>query len=257
MSLLLLGGLFLITALLYSAVGFGGGSTYSALLVLAGTDYRAIPIVSLLCNLLVVSLGSWRFARTGAVPWRRIWPLFAASVPMAWVGGRIPVPQIVFVGLLAASLIGAGVAMLMRPPPDRLAVERSPGWREAIIGGALGFLAGVVGIGGGIFLAPWLHVTRWGRARDIAGTCATFILANSLSGLAGQMSKSDGYDRLATLQHYWPLFPAVLVGGLAGSLLGSSKLTPRHLSIATAVLVLYVGAQLAYRFLSMTHAATS
>ncbi|MBA3666718.1 MAG: sulfite exporter TauE/SafE family protein [Sphingomonas sp.] len=246
-----LAALFLLTATLYSTVGFGGGSTYSALLVLWGADYRVVPAISLVCNLFVVTLGSWRFARSGAVPWRRIWPLFTTSVPLAWVGGRLVVPQLAFVGLLALSLIAAGLAMLWRPPPDREAVERPAGWREPLIGGVLGFLAGVVGIGGGIFLAPLLHMMRWGRAKDIAGTCAVFILVNSVAGLAGQLAKPDGFDRLAALHDYWLLVPAVVVGGLFGSMIGSTKLTARHLSIATAVLVLYVGAQLAYRFAIM------
>lgn len=253
MPLIGLAVLFLLTATLYSTVGFGGGSTYSALLVLVHADYRAVPSLSLVCNLMVVSLGSWRFARAGAVPWRRIWPLFVTSVPLAWIGGRLVVPQIVFIGLLALSLIVAGLAMLWRPPPDEAAVQRGLSWREPVIGGVLGFLAGIVGIGGGIFLAPLLHMMRWGRAKDIAGTCALFILVNSLAGLAGQLAKPDGFDRIAALQAYWLLFPAVVLGGLIGSMIGSIKLTARHLSIATAVLVLYVGAQLAYRFLTMIH----
>ena len=256
MSVVILALLFLVTAALYSTVGFGGGSTYSALLVLWDTDYRVVPAISLVCNLFVVTLGSWRFARSGAVPWRRIWPLFITSVPLAWVGGRLVVPQVVFVGLLAISLIAAGLAMLRRPPPDREAIVRPAGWREPVIGGLLGFLAGVVGIGGGIFLAPLLHIMRWGRARDIAGTCAVFILVNSIAGLAGQLAKPDGFDRIAAVQAHWPLFPAVVVGGLIGSLIGSTRLSARHLSIATAVLVLYVGGQLAYRFATMMQAVT-
>ena len=246
-----LAALFLLTAAIYSAVGFGGGSTYTALLVLAATDYRAIPALSLVCNLLVVSLGTWRFARAGAVPWRRIWPLFAASVPLAWLGGRLVVPAILFTGLLAGSLLVAGLAMLWRPAPDALVSERSMTWREPVIGGGLGLLAGITGIGGGIFLSPLLHLLRWGRARAIAGTAAAFILVNSLAGLAGQLMKPDGYDRLAALGHYWPLFPAVAIGGAVGSAVGAGRLSPRALVIATAVLVLYVGGQLAYRFAMM------
>src|SRR5688572_10714855 len=106
---------FFVTALLYSAVGFGGGSTYNALLVLAGTDYRAVPVIALACNIIVVSAGSWRFARSGHVDWRRIWPFFAASIPLAWIGGRLEVAELVFVGLLALSLFAAGQLMLRQP----------------------------------------------------------------------------------------------------------------------------------------------
>ena len=110
-----LAALFFVTALLYAAVGFGGGSTYNALLVLSGADYRTIPIIALGCNILVVSVGSWRFARSGHVDWRRIWPLFVFSIPMAWVGGRLVVAELAFVGLLAASLFAAGLLMLWQP----------------------------------------------------------------------------------------------------------------------------------------------
>lgn len=247
--MLALAALFLVTALIYATVGFGGGSTYNALLVLGGVDYRAIPTIALVCNLLVVTVGTWRFARRGHVHWRRIWPLFALSVPLAWLGGRIVIPEIAFVGLLAAALLTAGVAMLWRPGREDPADNgRRASLLEAAIGGGLGFLAGVVGIGGGIFLAPVLHLLRWGGAKAIAGTCAAFILVNSLAGLAGQLAKADGFDRLAALEANWALLPAVLLGGSIGSLLGSTRLRPWHVGILTAILVLYVGARLAIRF---------
>jgi uncharacterized protein len=240
---------FLATALLYASVGFGGGSTYNALLVLGGTDYRAIPSIALVCNILVVTLGSWRFAAAGHVPWRRVWPLFALSVPLAWLGGRIAVAERTFIGLLAISLFAAGLTMVFQRErgADREPSE-APGWVEPLIGGGLGFLAGIVGIGGGIFLAPVLHLMRWGRAKAIAGTCAVFILVNSIAGLAGQLLKSDGFDRIGALQSHWPLLPAVAVGGFAGAAIGSGPLRAHHLRYATAVLVLYVAVRLALRF---------
>ena len=249
--MILLALAFLVTALLYSTAGFGGGSTYNALLVLSGADYRAVPVIALICNILVVALGSWRFARVGAVPWSRIWPLFVTSIPMAWIGGRIEVPKLVFIGVLSASLIVAGLAMLWRAPPDDDRPDPPPGLREPLIGAALGFVAGITGIGGGIFLAPLLHLMRWGQARAIAGTAAAFILVNSIAGIAGQLAKSDGFNRFAAIEGNALLFPAVVVGGLIGSLIGSTRLSPRHLSIATAILILYVGGQVAYRFVMM------
>jgi uncharacterized protein len=243
-----LAAFFFVTALLYSAVGFGGGSTYNALLVLAGIDYRAVPVIALACNILVVSAGSWRFARSGHVDWRRTWPLFAASIPFAWIGGRLMVAEPVFVGLLAVSLFAAGLLMLWQPRRQRDGPPHiSARWVQPVAGVALGFLAGVVGIGGGIFLAPLLYMLRWGTPRAIAGTCAVFILANSISGLAGQLAKNHGAgaDILAA---YWPLFPAVLAGGLIGATLGSSRIDPKYVRILTAMLILYVAARLAIRF---------
>ena len=235
---------FFATALVYAMAGFGGGSTYNALLVLAGVEFRAVPIVALCCNIIVVAVGSWRFARAGHLDWRRIWPLIILSVPLAWLGGRLEVAETLFVGLLALSLLVSGLLMLWQPRWQREGVAPRRGqWLEPVAGGALGFLAGVVGIGGGIFLAPLLYMLRWGSERAIAGTCALFILVNSIAGLAGQLSKDDAQVGTALADH-WPLFPAVLVGGLIGSLLGSQRLDPKHVRIVTAVLVLYVALRL-------------
>jgi hypothetical protein len=247
-----LAAFFFATALLYAAVGFGGGSTYSALLVLAGADYRAVPIVALACNILVVSVGSVQFARSGHVDWRRIWPLFITSVPFAWLGGRLLVAEPVFVGLLALSLFAAGLLMLWQPHwrqdrPPRVASR----WVEPVAGAVLGFLAGVVGIGGGIFLAPLLYMLRWGPPRAIAGTCAVFILANSVAGLAGQAAKGAAAAG-EVIAAYWPLFPAVLAGGLIGSALGSRRLDPSYVRLLTALLILYVAMRLAIRFYGET-----
>jgi uncharacterized membrane protein YfcA len=249
--------LFFLTALLYAAAGFGGGSTYNAVLVLAGADYRAVPVVALACNILVVTAGSWRFARSGHVDWRRIWPLFVLSVPFAWLGGWLAVAETLFVGLLAASLLAAGLLMLWQPRWEKEApAARRSRWIEPAAGGTLGFLAGIVGIGGGIFLAPLLYMLRWGRPKAIAGTCAVFILANSLAGLAGQLAKgSEGAAREA-LATFWPVFPAVLAGGLIGSTLGSGRLDSKYLRILTALLILYVAARLAIRFYGETMGAS-
>jgi uncharacterized membrane protein YfcA len=245
---------FFLTALLYASVGFGGGSTDNALLVLGGVDYRAIPVIALLCNLIVTSLGSWRFARAGEIEWRRVWPLFTLSVPLAWVGGRIVVPQLWFVGLLSGSLIVAGLAMLWRREALPEGTTTGVTWREPVIGGALGLLAGMVGIGGGIFLAP-IHLMRWGGAKAIAGTCALFILVNSIAGLAGQLAKSGVGAVGATVAAHGLLFPAVAIGGLAGAIIGATRLKARHVAVLTALLVLYIGGQLAVRFAGMLSGA--
>ena len=235
---------FLATALIYAIAGFGGGSTYTALLVLAGTDFRAVPILSLACNIIVVSAGTWRFARTGHFDWRRAWPLFVTSVPAAWIGGRLMVERELFIGLLAGSLLVAGVVMLWQPLWKRdVAPSPSPRWVEPVAGGSLGLLAGIVGIGGGIFLAPLLYLLRWDAPRRIAATCAAFILVNSIAGLAGQAIKGVGAAG-AVLSDHALLFPAVLVGGLVGAGLGARKIEPKWVRVVTALLILYVAGRL-------------
>jgi len=235
---------FFATALLYAIAGFGGGSTYTALLVLAGTDYRAVPILSLACNIIVVSVGTWKFARAGHLDWRRVWPLFVTSVPAAWLGGRLVVERDVFIILLAGSLLVAGLTMLWQPYWKR-EIEPAPGprWIEPVAGGGLGFLAGVVGIGGGIFLAPLLYLLRWDSPRRIAATCAAFILVNSIAGLAGQASKGL-VAAAAVIGDHGLLFPAVLVGGVLGAGLGSRRFEPKSVRIVTALLILYVAVRL-------------
>jgi uncharacterized membrane protein YfcA len=238
---------FFATALLYSAAGFGGGSTYTALLVLGGTDYRAVPILSLLCNVAVVSLGTWRFARAGHVEWRRLWPLCVTSVPAAWIGGRLMIGETLFVGLLGTTLLAAGLVMLWQPAWQREGPPIAAGPAvQAGAGAALGLLAGVVGIGGGIFLAPLLYLLRWGPPKRIAAACAVFILVNSLAGLAGQASKGLAAAG-SVIGDYWMLFPAVALGGLLGSNLGSGRLDPTWVRVLTSLLVLYVAARLLMR----------
>ena len=245
-----LGFAFFFTALLYAIAGFGGGSTYTALLVLANTDYRAVPILSLACNVMVVSVGTWRFARAGHFDWRRAWPLFVTSVPAAWIGGSLHIPKQYFIGLLAASLLVAGLTMLWQPMWQR-EIEPEPGlrWIEPVAGGTLGLLAGIVGIGGGIFLAPLLYLLRWDAPKRIAATCAAFILVNSIAGLGGQASKGMAAAG-AVLSDHALLFPAVVVGGMIGAGLGAKQLAPAWVRIATAVLILYVAARLGLEAIS-------
>jgi uncharacterized membrane protein YfcA len=242
---------FFITALLYSSVGFGGGSTYNALLALAVADISIVPVVALACNILVVAIGSWRFVRDGHVEWRRFWPLAALSIPAALLGGYIPVPAWLFVGLLAIALAASGLLMLWQPLWRR---ESSPGpentnrMSDLASGAALGLLAGITGIGGGIYLSPQLHLRRWANAKTIAGCCALFILVNSISGLAGQLLKNGGAATLDVLELYWSLFPAVVLGGLIGSTLGSLRFSNTLLRLLTGLLVLYVAVRLGLRF---------
>lgn len=246
----LLAGGFLLTALIYAMVGFGGGSTYTALLVLAGTDYRAVPVVSLLCNVLVVTMGAIAFARAGHFDARRSWPLFVLSVPAALLGGRLPIGEVWFLGLLALSLLCAGLTMLWQPFWRREESPVPPGarWIEPLAAGLLGFAAGVVGIGGGIFLAPLLHVRRWGPPKAIAATSAMFILVNSIAGLAGQALKTGVAAMGGIVAANWILFPAVIVGGAFGALLGARALDPKWVRLVTALLILYVAVRLALRW---------
>jgi uncharacterized membrane protein YfcA len=232
------------TALLYASAGFGGGSTYNALLSLAGFNFAVLPIVSLTCNIVVVGGGTIRFARAGEMPWKGALTLSLIAAPLAFLGGLTPIREETFLLLLGLSLVGAGLALFV---PRASELEAAPARLARFMPAAaapLGYLAGLVGIGGGIFLAPLLHLTRWNRARRIAATASLFILINSAAGLAGQLAK-NGPERFAeALGGALPLLIAVVLGGQLGSVLALRFLPERLIRWLTAALTIYAGGRL-------------
>jgi hypothetical protein len=235
---------FLLTALLYASVGFGGGSTYSALLALSGLDYRLLPLVSLACNILVVTGGSIRFARAGVTPWRKAVVIVALGAPASFLGGLTPIKEATFLTLLGASLVLTSLTMLIPLADDRGGEPTRAARFMPLVAAPLGFFAGLVGIGGGIFLAPLLHLARWHEARGIAATASLFILVNSLFGLAGQMAKNGPGLFGQAIGAALPLLVAVVIGGQIGSLMAARLLPPQWIRWLTALLVLVVGVRL-------------
>ena len=240
--------LFALIAALYASVGFGGGSTYIALLALAELDYRALPIIALLCNIIVVTGGTIRFQLRGLIDWPRIWPILILSVPAAWLGGRMVIDEENFLLLLGLSLAAAGI-LLMAEPFIRRTGTADGAWTghrlfAPAIGTFIGFLSGMVGIGGGIFLAPILLLTRWSDSRRIAATASVFILVNSIAGLGGQLAKSGFGSGGEAVLAYWPLFLGVLLGGQIGSILASKALPEIWIRRLTALLILYVAVRI-------------
>jgi uncharacterized protein len=240
--------LFALVALVYASVGFGGGSTYTALLGLWGVEYTLIPVISLLCNIVVVSGGTARFARAKLIDWRAVLPLLLVSAPLAFIGGLVPLKQWLFLSILGGALLLSCVALLVQT--DSWRPRRLPIGILMIISAAVGLLAGLSGIGGGIFMAPVLHLIRWAEARRIAAFASLYILVNSLAGLAGQLVKSGPAAFAGPLSDYWPLLIAVLVGGQLGSIMGLRLVTPRLLRTGTALLVGYVAVRLLWQSLS-------
>lgn len=238
--------IFFVIALLYASVGFGGGSSYIAFLTFYDLDYALIPIIALSCNLVVVSGGTWVFYRQGYLDWKRITPLVFCSVPAAYFGGRLPIPKESFLLLLGTVLMLASVLLLIRPAQSE-SQKSEDSWKKspflsALIGLLLGVVSGMVGIGGGIFLSPLLHLLHWGKARMIAGTASFFILVNSFSGLAGQLMKRQFPD--FTSHHWFLLLPLiVLFGGQLGSRLSAQFFSPIILRRMTALLVFIAGSR--------------
>lgn len=244
LSTLALAVAFFITALLYAAVGFGGGSTYAALLALSGLDYRLLPILALACNIVVVTGGSIRFAKAKITPWRGALLVTGLAAPAAFLGGLTPVDRETFLTLLGASLLLTGATMLVPVSESKEGAPNRLSRYVPIAAAPLGYLAGLVGIGGGIFLAPLLHLTRWNSARAIAATASFFILVNSIFGLAGQVLKTGPNAFGGAIYGGLGLLVAVAVGGQIGSLLAIKYLPQRLIRWLTAALVIWVGARL-------------
>ncbi|HEY5776504.1 MAG TPA: sulfite exporter TauE/SafE family protein [Xanthomonadales bacterium] len=255
MPLLILTGLFLLVAAAYSSVGFGGGSTYNALLILSGTDFRLVPSIALTCNILVVSGGVFHYTRAGSLSIGKLLPFIVLSMPMAWLGGRLLVSEQVFIGLLGFSLLVAAAQMLLKPDASfkSKTYTTTRYWLVAApIGGFIGLLAGITGIGGGIFLAPLLYFFHLASARTVAGITSGFILVNSIAGLSGQLMKAGDYSPLEGWMQAWPLFIAVVIGGQIGSHLGAYHLPENWIKRLTAVLMLYVAVRLIWRWAGLS-----
>jgi uncharacterized membrane protein YfcA len=236
---------FFFIALIYSSVGFGGGSSYLAILALTDIRYLLMPKVALICNLLVVTGGCYHFYKQKHFNKQLILPFVLSSVPMAFLGGMYPIKEKVFLILLTSSLLLAGLRLLFvtrfvdqeARPPSLLT--------SSLVGSALGLLSGLVGLGGGIFLSPLMLNLRWGRPKEVAAAASAFIFLNSLAGLAGQLTKGMSEEIFS----HWPLFIAVILGGQIGSRLGTHPIvSQRNMQRATAVLILAVSARLLLRF---------
>lgn len=237
---------FFIIALLYATVGFGGGSSYIALLAVANTPYTLIPKISLLCNILVVTGGCYHFLKNGHLSRKLILPFILSSVPMAFLGGSFPITEKTFLILLTTSLILCGLRILFLP--DRKIEEiKPPSFTISFLtGGILGLLAGMVGIGGGIFLSPLLINMGWARSKDAAAVASMFILVNSIAGMGGQLSKDFSFPGI---ENYIPLFIAVIIGGQIGSRIATnSRVTYQLIQKGTGILTLFISVRLLLKF---------
>ena len=245
--------LFFFIAALYASVGFGGGSSYLAILALFGVNFLLTRSTALFCNITVVTSGVYIFYKNGHLDLRKALPLTIASVPLAFVGGYLPIQEKYFFILLGTALLIAAVLTWVQPPFKSLAppIPAAPeisksNFRNLVIGGSIGLLSGIVGIGGGIFLAPVLYLTRWAEPKTVAATSSLFILLNSISGLAGQMAK-PGF--IMDWQFVLPLMLSVFLGGQLGARFAANRLPSLWVRRATALLIFYVSIRLVLKYL--------
>ena len=207
-------------AFAYSSVGLGGGSSYTALMALFGVSYLAIPTISLALNLLVTSVGSFNFIRKKHARLRLILPFLVGSIPMAYVGGMLSMPKELFYWILMVTLMFVAFRIYLG---DKVTLSLSLSMHRKVAlsllsGGILGLIAGIVGIGGGIYLVPLILVLGLGTPKEAAACGAIFVWLNSISGLAARI-QHDALD----MSMFFPLIGAVLIGGVLGSYLGSSQ----------------------------------
>ncbi len=241
----LLAALFFVAALLYASVGHAGASAYLAAMALVGLAPEVARPTALTLNILVASFVTVRYWRSGLVSFRSLLPLVAASIPMAFIGGAIQVPTTVYKPLLGVVLLvaAAGFARTSRTvttdehaPPPRLPVLPA-----ALAGAAIGLLSGLTGTGGGIFLSPLLIAAGWATTRQASGIAAGFILANSISGLLGNVST------VGSVPADIPLWAgAVLLGAVIGSELGARRWRPPRLRLALAAVLVVAGLKLIF-----------
>ena len=247
--MIILSAFFFITAILYSSVGFGGGSTYLALMLIWDIPYYIFPIIALFCNIIVVSGNSINYIRSGNLNLKLLAPYLVGSIPFTILGASISIEKEIFEILLFFILIIAGIFLLIGSKSfnkDQIKIKQIPKILSISIGSVIGFISGIVGIGGGIFLSPLLFLMKAGYPKHIATTASLFILINSIFGVAGQLTKNIVFNEFL---NYWPLFLVVLMGGQVGNFLNIKFLTNKTLALITSLLVIFVAARMGFRIL--------
>ena len=239
--------LFFVTAILYSSVGFGGGTSYLALLLIWDIPYHIFPVIALCCNIIVVSGNCFNYIKAGNFNLKLLLPYLIGSIPLAFIGGSLPIAKKIFEILLFTILTLAGFLLLFkfRSYEDNKDIYRKiPKIVSITIGGILGFFSGIVGIGGGIFLSPILFLLRAGKSKHVVTAASIFILINSISGIFGQLTKDIV---LTEILNYWFLFWVVFIGGQIGNYLNLKIFPARILALITAGLVIFVATRMGFK----------
>ena len=245
--MIILSILFFITAILYSSVGFGGGSTYLALLLIWNIPYYIFPVIALLCNIIVVTGNSINYVKAGNHNFKLLLPFLIGSIPLAFFGGTLKINKEIFEILLFFVLSIAGLLLLINNKSyedKNIIIKKINLFFSVSIGSVLGFISGIVGIGGGIFLSPILFLLKADSPKNIATTASLFILVNSVSGILGQLTKEIVFNEI---KFYWPLFLTVLIGGLFGNYLNLKIFSNRVLAVITSLLVIFVAFRMAFK----------
>jgi uncharacterized protein len=238
----LLAGMIFIAAVLYSSVGHAGASGYLAAMALVGLAPEVMKPSALLLNVLVGILATVRYYRAGCFSWRLFWPFALCAIPLAFLGGAVTLPGMLYKQLVGLVLLFAAVRLFQYTLVRRSVAEevRPPRLAVALpLGAGLGLLAGLTGTGGGIFLSPLLLLGRWAKTREASGVAAAFVLTNSVAGLAGQWQK---LSLIPPAAGGWAA--AAIAGGLIGTELGCRRLDTAWLRRLLAVVLVIAGIKL-------------
>lgn len=241
MSIEYLPFIFFFIALFYSSVGFGGGSSYLAILSLFFTDFHEIRSTALVLNICVVSIGTIMFIRHRIFNFKLFWPFIVFSIPLAFLGAQLRLSQTIFFLILGGALIFSGFFLILKFLRKKMESKEFAHPKKFLLGGFVGLLSGISGIGGGIFLSPVLNLLNWANPRIIASLASVFILVNSAAGLVGLTLAGTFHVNYNLI---FKLIIAVVMGGILGSYLSNKKYNLKFLRILTAILVFYVGLRL-------------
>jgi len=226
-------------AFLYSSVGHAGASGYIATMTLFGLAPAVIRPTALVLNILVASIGAFQFWRAGYFSWKLFWPFALLSIPAAYVGGYLQPSAAVLRILIGIVLVFSGRLLFRRTDPRQTFTPSRP--MAISVGAGLGFLAGLTGTGGGIFLTPLLLFCQWAHIRQAAAVSALFIWVNSIAGLVGYFTKVHSIPSLGLI-----LSAAAIIGGAIGSHLGSRRFAVRVISVCLATVLLIAGIKLIF-----------
>lgn len=238
--------LFFFISILYSSAGFGGGSSYLAILALTGFSFYQIRSTALICNIFVVLGNLVLYSNYKIINWKKTLLLASLSVPMSYLGGYLKISENLFFILLGFTLLFASTSMWFSNQINSVSIKeiKSNNKLNVIYGGFIGFVSGIIGIGGGIFLAPFLHFIKWDKAKKIAASSSLFILVNSISGLFGQVNNPNFYIdwNITSI-----LVITVIIGGQIGARVGILYFSPNQLKKSTAILIAIVSLRIIYK----------
>tara|TARA_B100001113_G_scaffold340208_1_gene324188 strand:+ start:1 stop:660 length:660 start_codon:yes stop_codon:yes gene_type:complete len=211
--------------------------------------YYIFPIIALFCNIIVVSGNSINYIKSGNLNLKLLTPYLFGSIPFAFLGASISIEKELFEIILFFVLFIAGIFLLIESKSfnnNQIKIRQIPKILSIIVGSLIGFVSGIVGIGGGIFLSPFLFLMKAGYPKHIITSASLFILINSIFGVLGQLTKDIVFNEFL---NFWPLFLSVLIGGQIGNYLNIKFLSNKTLTLITSFLVIFVALRMGFKIL--------